>query len=280
VHRALIILLLVMGVSETSRGFATLGSKWKSGTVTMLLQLTQSRALLDRAASFDSVAADALSIWNRHLELVQFEAVLQSTRPKSDGDLINNVFFDNTYYGERFDENTLAVTTRWTLNGSERVEGDVVFNTSVQWNSYRGPLRAENGRTVWDLRRVSLHEFGHVLGLDHPDEHGQQVDALMNSILGDSDSLTEDDIAGAASLYKADPARPVNAVPPQEVDDFVRRLEAFYSMMSLLDSRITPNPPERWLTEYFRYRLNGCGHRDASTKVFQQILGQGIQPTC
>ncbi len=35
-----------------------------------------------------------------------------------------------------------------------------------------------------------------------------------------------------------------------------------------------------WVLEYFRYRLNGCTHGDATTKVFQQILGQGIQPIC
>ena len=35
-----------------------------------------------------------------------------------------------------------------------------------------------------------------------------------------------------------------------------------------------------WVLEYFRYRLNGCTHGDAVTRVFQQILGQGIQPTC
>ena len=35
-----------------------------------------------------------------------------------------------------------------------------------------------------------------------------------------------------------------------------------------------------WVLEYLRYRLNGCGHGDATTKVFMQIRGQGIQPVC
>ena len=35
-----------------------------------------------------------------------------------------------------------------------------------------------------------------------------------------------------------------------------------------------------WVLEYLRYRLNGCGHGDAVTKVFQQIRGLGIQPVC
>jgi hypothetical protein len=32
--------------------------------------------------------------------------------------------------------------------------------------------------------------------------------------------------------------------------------------------------------EYLRYRLNSCGHEVATDKVFRQIRGRGIQPTC
>ncbi len=35
-----------------------------------------------------------------------------------------------------------------------------------------------------------------------------------------------------------------------------------------------------WIQEYLRYRLNGCGHLDAVTRVFLQIEGFGIQPVC
>ena len=49
------------------------------------------------------------------------------------------------------------------------------------WNSYRGNLRTSGATSVHDFMRVALHEFGHVLGLDHPDENGQRVTALMNS---------------------------------------------------------------------------------------------------
>ena len=34
-----------------------------------------------------------------------------------------------------------------------------------------------------------------------------------------------------------------------------------------------------WVLEYLRYRLT-VNHSDATTCVFQQILGQGIQPVC
>ena len=35
-----------------------------------------------------------------------------------------------------------------------------------------------------------------------------------------------------------------------------------------------------WVQEYLRYRVNLCAHAEAITRVFRQIDGQGIQPTC
>ena len=362
----LTLLFLVFAASDTARGFATLGSKWANGTITMHLQLTPAGSLLDGAASFDAAVADALATWNQHIDLVKFSAVPASTRPKGDGDLINHVFFDSNYYGESFGTDTLAITTRWTLGGSQRVEADVVFNTAFQWNSYRGNLRSANGRDLWDIRRVALHELGHVLGLDHPDQQGQSVDALMNSLLGNRDALAADDIAGAKSLYGSGGVTSNITFPPRnEPNDFFQQLIALYRdrlgaasvttfvdpegavvwlseyaryrvglcdhgtsqsrVFSQIDSGVSigvcaltppgaiPFPPRNeglqfmialndkyrdslgraatssfvdnegavvWVLEYFRYRLNRCSHGDATTRVFQQILGQGIQPTC
>ena len=62
---------------------------------------------------------------------------------------------------------------------------------------YRGPLRPN----FYDFHRVALHEFGHVLGLDHPDQAGQSKVAIMNSVISNLDSLAADDIAGVDFLY-------------------------------------------------------------------------------
>ena len=35
-----------------------------------------------------------------------------------------------------------------------------------------------------------------------------------------------------------------------------------------------------WITEYTRYRVNGCGHDEAVQKVFRIIDGSGDQPVC
>jgi hypothetical protein len=96
--------------------------------------------------------------------------------------------------------------TRYVYRPSDStmVEADVVFDRSRTWNSYRGNLtRASNGSTLLDFRRVALHEFGHVLGLDHPDQHGESVTAIMNSRISNTDSLQADDINGARSIYGA-----------------------------------------------------------------------------
>jgi hypothetical protein len=81
-------------------------------------------------------------------------------------------------------------------------ETDTIFNTFYQWDSYRGNLRPN----VMDFRRVAIHEFGHTLGLDHPDEHGQHVSAIMNSTISNLDTVQADDIAGVRSLYNTGPA--------------------------------------------------------------------------
>src|SRR5262249_22637130 len=91
---------------------------------------------------------------------------------------------------------TLAVTY-YRFQGSTMTEADVLVNNAQSFDSYRGPLQSG----TYDIRRVALHEFGHVLGLAHPDQAGQQVSAIMNSAISNLDTLTLDDIAGVQSLY-------------------------------------------------------------------------------
>ena len=56
-------------------------------------------------------------------------------------------------------------------------------------------------RFLLHLRRLLLHEFGHVVGLGHPDEAGQVYPAVMNGDALLQDHLTFDDIAGIQALY-------------------------------------------------------------------------------
>lgn len=166
----------------------------------MHLQLAHvSGALQDGSDSWNASAADALNIWNQYVDTVQFVAAEPSGSSGTDG--ANEVLFSNTVYGDTWPSNALAVTLKMSSQGSVFTETDVLFNDKLKWNSYRGPLQGSGPTGTYDFHRVALHEFGHVLGLDHPDQHGQSVVAQMNSIISDLDHLADDDISGAISLY-------------------------------------------------------------------------------
>ena len=193
--------LLLLGSAINAGAFKLDGDKWTlNRSVMMHLSLGGPQPLQDGFNSFNESAADALAIWNQHLVHLRFRWLLGSILPPSETDADNSVFFSSSIFGDSFGSNVLAVTLI-SNRGSIVTETDVIFNTAESWDSYRGPQQGE----VFDFHRVVLHEFGHVLGLDHPDQAGQSVSALMNSRIGSLDKLTNDDIAGAHALYDAGP---------------------------------------------------------------------------
>jgi hypothetical protein len=189
---------LLMGPRSVTWAYSLASQRWTSSPIALQLQLDTSppaRTLLDGSTAWWQVAEVALSEWNAAIADVQFSSVRNSTAALGAPNGFNNVFFGSTVYGDSWGSGVLAVTITYT-SGLRRVESDVVFKASLPWDSYRGNLRAAT-----DFKRVALHEFGHVLGLDHPDEAGQAVTALMNSTVSNLDGLVADDLSGAQAAY-------------------------------------------------------------------------------
>jgi hypothetical protein len=197
----------IIGTTATLGAYVLLGPTWPGPTILMQLQLGGSGTLTDGSSSWNAAAESALSTWNQYLSRVSFRVVRDSSAPVADHNGSNNVVFADDMYGTTFGSRTLAVTISWSRGGA-MTDADVLFNRAFTWNSYRGPRTA-----AADIRRVALHEFGHVLGLDHPDTHGQTVASIMNSTISDQEQLTADDIAGIQALYGGSVPSPTASTP-------------------------------------------------------------------
>lgn len=172
--------------------------RWPSGTVTFVLSLgSGTRSLSDGSASFDAAAFPALNTWNQYMGSLQLNIVTNDGTPVAQNDGVNSVAFATSFFGQSFGSNTLAITGYY-YGGGRMTEANVLVNSRWTWDSYRGPLRS-----AMDIRRVLIHEVGHALGLDHPDQHGQNVAAVMNSIVSNIDTAVTDDINGIQSIYGA-----------------------------------------------------------------------------
>lgn len=279
--------LLFAGASAASvSGFVLFSDLWPDGTVVMNLQLGSSARLTDGSTSWGASAESALASWNQYIGRVKFTVVRDSTAAKGDGNGINNVLFSNDIYGRSFGSGVLAVSTNWARR-TTRTEGDVIFNAAYTWDSYGGNLRSG----VHDFHRVALHEFGHILGLDHPDESGQTVSSIMNSHVSNLDRLTSDDVAGAQALYGgvAAPgtgsggAGTVSFPPRNESLDFRVQLEAKYRdglRRGPTSTSVDNEGDVVWTQEYERYRVNQCSHADAISRVMIQIDGAAAPGVC
>jgi hypothetical protein len=94
--------------------------------------------------------------------------------------------------------------------------------------------------------------------------------------------LTQIDGGAAGGVCSAPPEGVVNFPPRNDVFDARRQLETKYQQMGrgLSPSSVDQEGAAIWITEYLRYRTNGCGHAEAEAKVFSQIDGGPVPPIC
>ncbi len=179
-------------------------NKWQASPLVMQVKLPATANLIDGGSQRSSVLA-AMQVWNAQLGTLQFVGQASAPGDYEVGNEVNEIVTDSDFDGDAFPAGVLAVTFAYG-GGNDYVEADIIFNSAYTWNSYRGSMRSG----VEDIQRVAIHELGHALGLDHPDEAGQSVTAIMNSRRSAIDRLQGDDIAGGQFLYGAPGVIPVN----------------------------------------------------------------------
>lgn len=173
----------------------------------MSVKMGDSTTLTD-GTTFNSTVLAALDEWNGVLRNVQFVGTALPPGPATKYDGNNEMVFSDTIFGSAFGRSALAVTvkfltTHFNSSGTQTSQtSDILFNSAFIWDSYRGrpPILSLEGAIV-DLRRVALHELGHLLGLGHPEDNGQDLDSIMNGFSITVDGLVQDDIDGGQFLY-------------------------------------------------------------------------------
>jgi len=110
----------------------------------------------------------------------------------------NEVTFENLGAG-----NTVAYTIVWGIfrgppSGRELVEWDAVFNTNYPFGD-----ADISSVTVMDYQNVATHEFGHSLGLGHPDDSCTEETMYRFVAFNETKkrTLESGDVAGVNELY-------------------------------------------------------------------------------
>jgi len=157
---------------------------------------------LDFEPDFNVSAIKAMEPWNAVATPLQLHEGFIAAQPCSNDGINAAGWRVITCGGAQFGD-ALAITVRnfrynSTSDRWEMIDSDIIVDQSQPWvASFAGTLPPN----VQDFRRVMIHELGHVFGLEHPDEAGQDVPAIMNSSVSDIETLQDDDRRGIIFLY-------------------------------------------------------------------------------
>src|SRR6185436_7254352 len=94
--------------------------------------------------------------------------------------------------------------------------------------------------------------------------------------------MTQIDGGAAGGICSAPPEGVINYPPRNDTFQARRELETKYQQMGrgLSPTTVDMEGAAIWITEYLRYRTNGCSHAEAEQKVFSQIDGGPVPPVC
>ena len=160
--------------------------------------------LSESGISWNAAFSRAAEQWSM-LTPVQLNTVRVASDPCTFADRISSVGFTNTC------NSVGAAANAWVVQSASKtiIQSDIMYNSNYFWNVYSGPTQGkrvydEFGGSVWhaviDFERVSLHEIGHSLGLNHS--------IFPRSILAvppikdvDANKLSLDDICGVSIAH-------------------------------------------------------------------------------
>ena len=269
-------------LANPARGYVLEGQSWPTGSV-MVLRVGLGNPLLplqDGSTSWHDAIAPAAAMWSSNVQRIQITSN-NSGGSATSGDGVNSVVFSSSIFGQPFGGNTLAVTY-YRYVGSTMLEADILFNQARVFNSYRGPLQFPGpGPAIVDIRRVFLHELGHGIGLNHPDTGGQQVAAIMNSIMSNQEVLSADDLAGVHFLYGAPSGTPTptpNPTPPpgsaSHLANISTRMKIGVGENVLIGGFIiSGTQPKKLVLRAIGYSLNALGVQNAISDPVLQLHG-------
>ncbi len=236
-------LTLLIGSAHYAASYTLDGAAWPNAATVIHMDLPSSGDV------WQSAFAEAVAEWNAATPF-QFTLVTSSfTDPceSPDGrEPRNGVVFAADVCGVEYGPYSLAVTSSWSTDeGRTKLQSGIWYNTAYQWDVYNGPSQGPGYEGIFDFRRATLHELGHVLGLGHEED----VPAIMARVIGDIEQPTADDVAGAEAIYLAprisrlspDPVQGSNASQPFTITGERFAADASVTLRDLSTGEVFPN---------------------------------------